>query len=124
MKAYWILGFVTLVLAVVMIGCQKGTPSADDHGHGAHEHDDSTIEESLAKLSPADRKVAEEQGYCANEPESKLGSMGVPLKVSVNGRDVFVCCDSCTKHALENPEKTLAVVDGLRAKVQGQHKHP
>lgn len=124
MKAYWILGLATLMLALLTIGCQKGTPTATGHGHGAHEHDDTAIEASLSKLSPADRQAVEEQGYCANEPESKLGSMGVPLKITVKGRDVFVCCQSCTKQALANPDKTLAVVDRLKAKSRDQHKHP
>lgn len=124
MKAYLVLGFATLVFGATTIGCQKAAPPAAEHGHGPHEHDDTAIEASLAKLSPVDRKAAEEQGYCANEPESKLGSMGVPLKIAVKGRDVFVCCKDCMKHVLEDPDKTLAVVDGLRAKVQDQHKHP
>src|SRR5262249_49956222 len=51
------------------------------------------IKAMLAKLNPEDRRLAEEQGYCP-ETEQLLGTMGVPLKVTVKGRTVFLCCKS------------------------------
>ncbi len=76
---------------------------------------DAKIEESLAKLSPEDRKLAEAQRFCAVLPRSRLGSMGPPIKLSVAGETVFVCCPSCQEKALADPQKTLAAVEKLKA---------
>jgi hypothetical protein len=73
------------------------------------------IQANLAKLSAEDRKLAEGQAFCAVRQKSRLGSMGVPQKVMILGRPVFLCCDGCEETALENPTATLAVVDRLRA---------
>lgn len=40
----------------------------------------------------------------------KLGSMGAPLKVSLDGGDVFVCCSSCESQLRENPKEFLAKI--------------
>ncbi len=74
------------------------------------------INESLAKLSSADRKLAEQQKYCAAEPENLLGSMGTPVKVMVKENPVFLCCKGCKADALKDPDKTLAKVDELKKK--------
>lgn len=52
------------------------------------------ISEALAKLAPADRAAAELQGTCP-VTGLRLGSMGAPIKVAVEGKDVFVCCSGC-----------------------------
>ena len=36
-----------------------------------------------------------------------LGSMGVPEKVEVHGRPVFICCDSCLEALNESPDEYL-----------------
>jgi hypothetical protein len=69
------------------------------------------IREALAKLSPEDRKAAEKQRFCVIEDDSRLGSMGTPIKLDVKGRTVFVCCKGCRKPALADPDKTLATLD-------------
>ena len=46
-----------------------------------------------------------------------LGSMGVPLKLSIKDQTIWVCCNGCEKKALSNPEQTLAKVAELKAKV-------
>jgi multidrug efflux pump subunit AcrA (membrane-fusion protein) len=76
----------------------------------------SKIAAALAKLSPADRALAVAQGTCPVLDESQLGAMGVPVKLQINGRDVFVCCKSCIKEAQKEPDKTLLRVDELKAK--------
>ena len=73
------------------------------------------IEAALAKLSPADRKLAETQKFCPVLPDSRLGGMGTPVKLTVDGQPVFVCCSGCTKKALANPKATLAAVELLKA---------
>ena len=70
---------------------------------------------ALAKLSPADRTLAEAQALCpvADEP---LGSMGVPIKLSVKGQPVFICCKGCKKDAEKDADETLKKVAELKAK--------
>jgi hypothetical protein len=77
--------------------------------------DDADIKANLAKLNPADHSLAEEQRFCAVENENRLGMMGVPAKILVKGQPVFLCCKSCTKQALADPDKTLAKVKELKA---------
>ena len=37
--------------------------------------------------------------------------MGTPLKVTVNGRDVFLCCPSCEEPLRKDPDKYFAKLD-------------
>jgi len=79
------------------------------------EDKDYKITAALNKLPPADRALAMAQKFCpiAEEP---LGSMGVPIKVMLNGTPVFVCCSGCDKAALKNPEETLRKVAEFKNK--------
>lgn len=74
------------------------------------------MEAIFAKLSPADRRLAKAQGFCAVMADSPLGSMGTPIKVMVNDQPVFLCCAGCQRKALANPDQTLATVAELVAK--------
>ena len=65
------------------------------------------IEKALAKLSPADRAAAKRQKTCPVIDEL-LGSMGTPIKLRVQGRDVFICCEACEEDLRDNPAKFLA----------------
>jgi membrane fusion protein, copper/silver efflux system len=71
------------------------------------------IAAALAKLVPEDRRQAEEQKFCAVLRRSRLGSMGAPIKLMIEGRPVFLCCEGCRDKALENPSTTLNAVDSL-----------
>ena len=71
---------------------------------------------ALAKLPDADRKLAEAQKICPVLKDSILGSMGVPIKVTIQDQPVFLCCKGCQKGALANPKKTLDEVAKLNAK--------
>jgi hypothetical protein len=77
---------------------------------------DATVRANLARLSPEDRKVAEAQGYCPIQTDTRLGEMGVPVMVQIKGRKVFLCCKGCKAEALEDPDQTLAQVDRLKAR--------
>jgi uncharacterized protein (TIGR03000 family) len=77
---------------------------------------EATVRESLAKLSPEDRKLAEAQKYCVVQHTNRLGVMGVPAKVLVNGQPVFLCCAGCTQAARGAPEQALAKTRELRAR--------
>lgn len=69
----------------------------------------------LSHLSVSDRDLAKTQRVC---PVSMLalGSMGVPKKVVVDGREVFICCDACRKKLLDDPQGFLSKLAGGRAK--------
>lgn len=77
---------------------------------------DADIKANLAKLAPEDRKLAEEQKFCVVESDTRLGAMGVPLKIMVKDQPVFLCCKNCIKQAQDDPEKTLAKLKELKAK--------
>lgn len=75
-------------------------------GDNAHATDPKIIA-ALAKLSPADRAIAERQRICP-VADFALGSMGPPKKVDVNGTPVFICCEGCRESLLKEPDKYLA----------------
>lgn len=72
------------------------------------------IAEALARLSREDRGAAAAQRYCVMEPANRLGSMGTPVKLVVDGKTVFVCCKGCVKRAQANPKATLASAKKLK----------
>jgi hypothetical protein len=112
-----------LWLAVVLFltgftGCKDAAPEKPKTPNPPAEKTsaEDKYKENLAKLDPADRKLAEAQVFCAVDDENRLGSMGVPFKVTVKDQPVFLCCKSCQKRALADPEKTLAKVEELKKK--------
>jgi hypothetical protein len=77
--------------------------------------DQAEIRASLAELPPADKKAAEAQWLCPVQGEL-LGSMGVPVKVTLDGTPVFLCCKGCVGKAQRDPGKTLKAVAEAKAK--------
>lgn len=73
------------------------------------------ITAAMAELDEADRTAALAQKICPVSDEP-LGSMGTPLKVEVEGRTVFICCEGCRDHLLKEPAKFLAKLDAPAAK--------
>lgn len=69
----------------------------------------------IAKLPEADRKLATEQANCPITGEP-LGSMGVPVKLILDGKRVFLCCKGCVKQAEGDPKKTLQTIEGWKKK--------
>ena len=74
---------------------------------------ESKIAAALAKLTSEDRPLAERQRFCAVLEERRLGSMGVPVKLTIDDQVVFVCCSSCRSTALKNPQRTVAKAKAL-----------
>jgi hypothetical protein len=105
----WLLIIVPLLIA----GCTSSTSSPSKNAAA----DEDTIKANLAKLDPADRKLAEEQKFCAVETENRLGSMNAPIKVEINGEPVFLCCKSCKTTADDKTKQAevLAKAKELRA---------
>lgn len=62
--------------------------------------------EGLAKLSPTDRASAEKQHFCPVSGKM-LGTMGAPIKVTVEGREVWLCCSACEDPLRADPDKYL-----------------
>jgi hypothetical protein len=93
----------------------KPEPAAAPPAHpSARDAKAEKITAALAKLSPADRKLAEAQKECPINEGSLLGSMGVPVKLTVQGETVFVCCEGCREAAMDDPVGTLEKVKHLR----------
>jgi hypothetical protein len=99
------------LVSAILAGCAGGPPQPAVSPEAKKE---ARIRESLARLDPKDRALAEAQQYCPIESDNRLGSMGPPVKVMVEDQPVFLCCKGCTKQALADPEKTLAKVRALK----------
>ena len=69
---------------------------------------------NISKLDADDQAHARLQVLCP-VTEMALGSMGVPLKITVNGEAVLICCEGCTDMAQRNPDETLSKVKGWKA---------
>jgi Cu(I)/Ag(I) efflux system membrane fusion protein len=69
------------------------TPSAEDL-------------KNIAQLPEDDRELARAQRACPITGAA-LGSMGVPVKITLRGQTVFLCCQGCVGKARRNPEETL-----------------
>ena len=77
----------------------------------------------LAALSAEDRVLADRQRICP-VAESRLGSMGTPKKVDVNGTAVFICCEGCRDRLLREPDKYLAKLTTRQHEEPAQHHSP
>ncbi|MEX2316000.1 MAG: heavy metal-binding domain-containing protein [Pirellulales bacterium] len=69
------------------------------------------IEAALAKLAPDDQRLARMQKTCP-VTGLVLGSMNTPVKVTVGGRVVFLCCSGCVAPLRDHPEKYLPQAGG------------
>jgi len=104
----------------LLVGCANTSPVSppaahadhSTHDHAGHDHaghagGDPEIAKALASLSAADRAAVEKQRVCPVTDEP-LGSMGAPMKVSVQGHDVYICCEGCREVLQDDPNTFLA----------------
>jgi hypothetical protein len=84
-------------------GPDAGCPSAGQSAP-AETEGEAEIKANLAQLRQDDRQLAERQKEC---PVTKmpLGSMGVPVRMEVEGTVLFLCCEGCRDAVLEAPSK-------------------
>jgi YHS domain-containing protein len=78
----------------------------------------------IAKLPLEEQTLAKLQVLCPVTLEP-LGSMGKPLKVSVQGDTIFVCCKGCPGTVQSSPERMLQQVRRWRegnARAAGTHE--
>jgi hypothetical protein len=76
----------------------------------------SAVRPSTDELSAEDRRLVEAQQFCPVREKSRLGSMGTPVKLTLAGTPVFLCCSGCLDQARANQGRTLARVAELRAR--------
>lgn len=120
--------FVTFCRAIalaasvcVLVGCSRNADKPQASTPQASPKSDDVVVER-AKLSPDDRALVEAQEWCAISTDERLGSMGPPLKLDIKGKTVFICCKGCKKKAEDNPERTLAKVEELKAKAKAERE--
>lgn len=124
MTAVGLTGLVGLAVALFVAGCKARSPDQTQAAQAAQPAADGETEEEAdiraarAELSPKDQRLVAAQEFCAVMPAKRLGVMGLPLKVMVKDQPVFLCCKGCRRKALADPDKTLAMVEELKAKVK------
>ena len=92
----------------------KAEPKADEapkvEGPKADAKASKLTDDEIAEIKklPADEAaIALKQIVCPASDEN-LGGMGVPVKVTAEGRTFFLCCKSCEKDVKANPKEILA----------------
>ncbi|HEY4761373.1 MAG TPA: hypothetical protein VIH42_12400, partial [Thermoguttaceae bacterium] len=64
---------------------------------------------NIEQLPEADRPMALAQRICP-VTGATLGSMGVPVKITLRGQTVFLCCKGCVGKAKRNPDEMLKIL--------------
>ncbi len=102
---------VTLVGAALLLGCSSqpvSQPAAGPNASAEWEIGlDKDVVASLSQLNADDRTAALSQKLCPVS-DAPLGSMGKPPKVTVEGHEVFLCCDGCEEQLRNESAKYLA----------------
>lgn len=65
--------------------------------------------ENVAQLPDEERRLALKQRLCP-VTEKPLGSMGVPVKITLRGNPVMLCCKGCAGKAKKAPDEMLQKV--------------
>ncbi len=82
--------------------------------HNSDKPDEAKIKAAMAKLSESDRNAAAAQRYCPVMDTARLGAMGTPIKVMIDGKPVFVCCEHCKEDAVADRKGTLGKAAKLK----------
>lgn len=69
--------------------------------------------DSVGPATAADEAAITAQRVCpvSNQP---LGAMGTPLRVTINGQTLYVCCKGCVSRVQQDPAKYFAKVKQLQ----------
>jgi hypothetical protein len=65
---------------------------------------------SIKKLPAGEQELATKQLVCPVSTEN-LGSMGMPVKVTAEGRTFYLCCKGCQKELNADPKAVIAKLD-------------
>ncbi len=119
----WLMS-LSVIVPFVASGCSgtPGKPASGSQAASADADEEKKIQENLNQLSSEDRKLAEQQRYCV-ESKHRLGEMGPPIKVMVDGQPVFVCCSGCIEDAQKDSKKTLERVKEFKARTADTAPH-
>ena len=126
---------VALVSSLMFAGCAKPTaPTAADTAAGESAttaesttaEPDDEVAKAIAELPEAEQAAALAQKWCPvaamDGHDNLLGSMGMPHKVTLDGKDVYLCCDGCVDTAKKDPAATLAKVEELTQRAATETK--
>jgi Cu(I)/Ag(I) efflux system membrane fusion protein len=72
-------------------GSKTGPSSVSTVRPSTPDDEDAKVKANLGKLPKGDRGAAEAQGYCPVKQEERLGRMGVPHRVTIRGKPVYLC---------------------------------
>jgi hypothetical protein len=100
----WILlfgGLAAVVVVAGLAGCARKRAATN------LSPEEAKIQAGLAELPEADRAAAEKQRICPVSGR-RLGAMGKPVKVTVKGQEVFLCCPGCEETIKADPDTYLA----------------
>ena len=126
----FLLRSVVFAVAAILTGCGGSTDKHIQNGPAAaptvsHEtgqaHADANAADKaddtpgFVELSVEDRALAEKQKVCPVSGE-RLGAMGKPVKITVKGQTVFLCCAGCENAIKKDPDKYLAKLKARGAK--------
>jgi len=120
MRRYrFVIATALLAASLIAIGCSNSIDKPEPDAPKVDPKPDEVAIER-AKLAPANRALVEAQEWCVVSDDERLGSMGPPLKLTIKGQPVFVCCKGCKRKAETDPDKTLAKVEELKAKAKAE----
>lgn len=71
---------------------------------------------SIKKLPPADQELAIKQAVCPVSGDHLGGEMGMPIKITAEGRTFFLCCDGCKDDVKKDPKGVIAKLDARKKK--------
>lgn len=101
-RQYLMITVIALGGFLAFVGCSaQSDNSAAPAASSAAVGQQAEIEAELAKLTPEDRERAIAQKVCPISVEP-LGSMGKPVKVTVDSQDLFICCAGCEDELKQN----------------------
>ncbi|WP_165071575.1 hypothetical protein [Paludisphaera rhizosphaerae] len=65
---------------------------------------------NIKKLTADDAQAALKQAVCPVSDEN-LGAMDVPVKITAEGRTIYLCCKGCEDAVAKDPKKYIAKLD-------------
>ena len=117
-KMLIVLSVAIAVSAIGLMGCNKPSDtSAGNAADGTAASAASTIPPELEKYKDVIQKLPESEWAAVYKQkvcpvsEEPLGSMGTPIKVTVKGHDVYICCEGCRKALEDEPDKYLKKIE-------------
>lgn len=118
--------FPVMLFAAALAFNGLSLTTAFAHDEKAHDPKaaEAKIKTAMSKLSETDRTAAAAQRYCPMMDTVRLGAMGTPIKLMIDGKPVFVCCEHCKEDATEDGKGTLAKAEKLKKETAAVSKLP